>query len=246
MKKICNRCNLELPLSEEFFAYRENGIFRAQCRKCINKSIRLRQSIILQVKRENRKKALAIELELFNSGYKKCTNCNQELTLLMFNKHKMGRFKLDSTCKNCKQHSKDASKPYLRKCTECGLEATTTDMLPYFKKGKSFKYGRRPICKVCLKSREAKTRYKGMLERRCKKFGISVVEYTNMVSTQNNSCAICKKHKDDFSGRGNAFHIDHCHISGRVRGLLCSNCNTGLGQFKDNIKFMENAIQYLS
>ena len=83
------------------------------------------------------------------------------------------------------------------------------------------------------------------MEKRVKKFGITVDEYNLLVEKQNNSCAICGKHKSEFTGRGNNFHIDHCHTTGKVRGLLCSNCNTGLGQFKDNQVLLENAIQYL-
>lgn len=40
-------------------------------------------------------------------------------------------------------------------------------------------------------------------------------------------------------------HLDHCHITGKIRGFLCSNCNTGLGLFKDNINLLESAIKYL-
>ena len=50
-------------------------------------------------------------------------------------------------------------------------------------------------------------------------------------------CAIC--------GITERLHIDHCHNSGDVRGLLCSNCNLGIGNLKDNIKILKNAILYL-
>ena len=52
------------------------------------------------------------------------------------------------------------------------------------------------------------------------------------------SCIICNSTK--------RLVIDHCHKTDKFRGLLCSNCNTGLGMFKDNIDFMLNAIKYLN
>ena len=41
-------------------------------------------------------------------------------------------------------------------------------------------------------------------------------------------------------------HIDHCHVSGKVRGILCQNCNMALGQFKDDTTILLNAIKYLN
>ena len=57
-------------------------------------------------------------------------------------------------------------------------------------------------------------------------------------------CAICEKDLDaDLDSRDH--HIDHCHETGVIRGVLCSNCNKGLGHFKDNIESLTNAIKYL-
>lgn len=59
-----------------------------------------------------------------------------------------------------------------------------------------------------------------------------------MTSAQENACAICK-------GTTSTLCIDHDHSSGVVRGLLCSNCNTGIGLFKDDPTRLSNAIAYL-
>ena len=249
MTKICTECNLELPRDEVNFAIRENGIFRAQCRKCLNKKVIERQAKLLKEKREEAYRKEKLELELFENGYKVCTKCNQRLSVNQFHKQKLGKFCLESTCKNCKQSYKD--KRYkittgaMRVCKTCGLTASNTIELEMFAIGTSYKFGRKPQCKKCVTSSEYNKTRNSALEKRVKKFGITVDKYNNFVSIQNNSCAICNKPKELFEGMGNNFHIDHCHTSGKVRGLLCSNCNTGLGQFKDNIKSLENAIQYL-
>ena len=58
-----------------------------------------------------------------------------------------------------------------------------------------------------------------------------------MLIEQEKRCVICK--------RNVILRVDHCHTTGKVRGLLCHNCNTGLGQFKDNIDNLKMAIKYL-
>jgi len=64
-------------------------------------------------------------------------------------------------------------------------------------------------------------------------------QFIQMKNKQKNRCLICK----------NKFlktpHIDHCHKTNKIRGLLCSTCNTGLGCFKDNLKLLQAAIGYL-
>ena len=62
------------------------------------------------------------------------------------------------------------------------------------------------------------------------------------MSKQNNCCAICGKSQNNENRR---FAIDHCHKTGKIRGLLCYTCNNGLGSFKDNVIFLLNAINYL-
>jgi len=62
-----------------------------------------------------------------------------------------------------------------------------------------------------------------------------------MLIDQNNTCAICDvKHFDTKK-----LHVDHCHSTGKVRGLLCSNCNNGMGKLGDSIERLELVINYL-
>lgn len=75
-----------------------------------------------------------------------------------------------------------------------------------------------------------------------REYGISVDAYDKLLDEQGGCCAIC--FRDEPDGKG-AFHVDHCHITNRVRGLLCSTCNRGLGMFKDNPRLLRSAIMYL-
>lgn len=73
-------------------------------------------------------------------------------------------------------------------------------------------------------------------------YGISLVDYNNMFQEQFGCCAICKRHQSELTV---SLSVDHCHITKRVRGLLCYNCNSGLGRFKDNEEYLKTAITYL-
>jgi len=62
-----------------------------------------------------------------------------------------------------------------------------------------------------------------------KHYKISLNDYNNLLEKQNHSCGLCKKHKSEFKRR---LAVDHDHVTGKVRGLLCDTCNRGLGMFK--------------
>jgi hypothetical protein len=85
-------------------------------------------------------------------------------------------------------------------------------------------------CKECKKRRELRSKY-----------GIGLRDYKRMLEDQNDRCAICEGECQS----GNSLAVDHCHSTGDVRGLLCSNCNKGLGHFKDSPILLREAIAYL-
>lgn len=74
-------------------------------------------------------------------------------------------------------------------------------------------------------------------------YGLSQNEFELMFSAQEGKCAICKT--DQFDGNGKRPHIDHSHATGRVRGILCGNCNRALGAIKDNQNIARSIIEYL-
>lgn len=110
-----------------------------------------------------------------------------------------------------------------KKCKCCGLDLDTS----LFHKHKGRKLGVTDCCKVCRNNLIVEKRYnlcEGCLQQ--------------MKIDQDNSCAICKNKFELLA-------VDHCHTTGKNRGLLCNNCNNGLGRFKDNIEYLENSIKYL-
>lgn len=82
--------------------------------------------------------------------------------------------------------------------------------------------------------------------KRFRKYGLSLDEYNKLKESQNFRCAICGVIPDGNSSRADdGFNIDHSHVTGRVRGLLCLNCNAGIGMLKDSETVLQLAINYL-
>lgn len=118
-------------------------------------------------------------------------------------------------------------------CRSCG-ESKSLSMF-HFRKDS----GRhREDCAVCRNTAEAARRY-----------GLTVGDIESLKATQGNRCAICKTHADDIphaTFKHNPLVIDHDHLTGRVRGLLCPTCNLVLGHAKDNVTLLADAISYLT
>lgn len=74
------------------------------------------------------------------------------------------------------------------------------------------------------------------------KFGITLVQWDDMFKRQGRCCVICKATKP--GGRG-TWHTDHCHTTGKVRGILCTRCNTGVGFSRESIPILKSMIEYL-
>jgi len=88
--------------------------------------------------------------------------------------------------------------------------------------------------------RRPETRERARASARKYKYGITADEYDALVLASGGLCAICQ------SDMGDDICVDHCHDSGSVRGLLCRNCNFGLGHFRDDPARLTAALAYLS
>jgi len=73
-------------------------------------------------------------------------------------------------------------------------------------------------------------------------YGITADEYNYLFIKQEGKCAICKQHQGTLPKR---LSVDHCHETGKIRGLLCNKCNVSLGNFNDDISLLKEAIKYL-
>ena len=95
----------------------------------------------------------------------------------------------------------------------------------------------------------ARTRDRHQELRKIRKFGVTKEIYLEMLNKQDNVCVICKSPETAVSkGRTETkpLAIDHCHITNRIRGLLCQSCNTALGMARESIDILLKMIKYLN
>lgn len=136
-------------------------------------------------------------------------------------------------------------------CSKCKIEKDITN----FYLDPDHSDGRRSDCKACIKLQRHKRhcenwqRLNGLakskrnkyniLKSNLKKFGITPEQFSILSNNQNNKCKICNTETTE------RLYVDHCHITGLIRGLLCRKCNLGLGFFNDNISLFLAALEYL-
>jgi hypothetical protein len=149
------------------------------------------------------------------------------------------------------RQAKRESITYVEKvCNKC----SETKSLEDFPLRKANIDNRHNSCKGC--EGERKKKYKQTSEQWWlgeikRKFGITQIDYNALLESQNRSCAICNIHLDEYKGvygkgkKVERFSIDHCHSTGKIRGLLCFNCNLMLGHAKDSQETLASAIMYL-
>jgi hypothetical protein len=126
-----------------------------------------------------------------------------------------------------------------KKCTECKKYVLVENYDR--RKDKKYGLGRFAKCKKCTLIK--KTIWKNNNTNKIKnltlkrEYGITLEDYSRMQKEQNGLCMIC--------GKKSKLVVDHCHKTNKVRGLLCSKCNSGLGMFNDSILSLNYAIKYV-
>lgn len=130
-------------------------------------------------------------------------------------------------------------------CTKCKEHKQVCDFNVQSRQGD----GLAPACRRCMYAYNAeyRTSEQGLTTKRGyglkAKFGMPLDEYNALFQEQSGCCAICAIHQSQCK---KALAVDHCHETGHIRGLLCINCNLGLGNFQDKTAFLSKAIKYLN
>lgn len=122
-------------------------------------------------------------------------------------------------------------------CRDCKVMKPESDFHP-----SRLKRPQTPYCRLCMsrRSKEWVTRNPDYFRRyQVGKYGLTLEEWDTLFAAQDHRCAICR------GSCGDKPCVDHCHDSGRVRGILCNNCNRALGLFADDRNRLMNAVAYL-
>lgn len=134
----------------------------------------------------------------------------------------------------------------MKKCNKCGIDKP----LDMFSKDRSRPTGLKHYCKTCIREwtnarspqRRAEVYHNSWKNKLKNYYGITIECYNEMFVEQAGQCKICRIHQSELKEK---LHVDHCHDTKIVRGLLCGRCNRGIGMFKDSIELLEKAIKYL-
>ena len=126
-------------------------------------------------------------------------------------------------------------------CGRCGVVKAFDD----FFDNKRYKSGKASYCKEC---------HRGYYKQRCPEkrrleyvkahYGLSPEEYYRLKTSANSTCQTCGTPEGD--SKPTKLVVDHCHETGKVRGMICDRCNRALGLVGDNIQTLSNLITYLN
>ena len=197
-------------------------------------------------------------LSMNQDSLKQCTQCKEWKSRDLFNKRSAKADGLQSECRachteRCRKYRKENPKKIeesLRKSREKHRDKINEKARAYAQQN------RQKIRECCRKSRlnnleqyrERERAYyhankNKIREKTLKaKYGIALSQYNMILAMQEFKCACCET--EDPGGNG-SFNVDHDHNTGQIRGLLCQNCNAGIGQLGDTIEGILNAVRYL-
>ena len=132
----------------------------------------------------------------------------------------------------------------MKMCTKCKKNKAKSEF--YVNNDKRYKARLLSHCKECVANTWREWYKKNPDVRReqhlIKKYNMTLAEYDSLLLSQDGLCKICRTNTPGGNGR---FHVDHDHKNGKVRGILCNKCNTGLGNFMDSIDILSAALLYL-
>ena len=145
--------------------------------------------------------------------------------------------------------------PGMKTCRGCMQPKTLDQFLASRTDPKTGRVVLRSRCRTCgsatatawQKANPERTKRQKKTWRLQSEYGISLEEYEALLVKQNSKCALCgiEESRSHLGGGNYMLCVDHCHDTGAIRGLLCNNCNRGLGFLGDRIETLEGAIRYL-
>jgi hypothetical protein len=172
-----------------------------------------------------------------------CSKCKIEKSFDGFYKIKNRKIGIRSSCKICVdkdniqylENHKEERTNYIRNYTSKNKKKITKRSSNWWKRNKNILKEKRNDYQ---KFHKQETRNRNLKS----KYGISLDQYNKMAQEQNSICAICSKPEEN---KNKSLSVDHNHISGKIRGLLCSKCNKMLGLVNDSPELLNIAIKYL-
>ena len=189
-----------------------------------NKYLNICKLCNLQSTNESRRKRILKKKSLLlvvDPNYKKCTKCNQVLDLIS------GFYK-----------RKDGSDRYRSACKKCEILGDTI----YRRNKRLNLHPVPPPRKRKYKDAQERTRNRALRE----KYGLTIHTYQELWDEQNGKCFIChNEEKNVINGKIVPLSVDHCHITGQIRKLLCNRCNTSLGKVNEDPTILLSMINYL-
>jgi hypothetical protein len=229
--KKCTKCGEEWPASGRFF-WRN----RSQCRACSATTDRGKELALRDMRRPEDMRC--------------CTKCGElwPATVQFFHGKQQHKSGLYPQCRICRARGwlgvEMAFMEMLgielpKRCTRCWHTKPAQD---FALRSNSAQGLRASWCKACFINNSCGW-YKNNKVRYLSKYGLTEDGYQQLLEVQGGCCAICSS--PDADSRGRALHVDHDHNTGKVRGLLCKNCNQALGLLADDSARLRKAASYL-
>jgi hypothetical protein len=231
-ERTCIKCRITKPLEEFAWTDKHHRLHKRACKSCINAQ---------QIVDRERRRAAAMQPRI-------CVECHILKPAEEFHWRIKGQFMRQQKCKDCsaqygalyKQEQKtllgeEGMAAYHKERYEKTKERQLTYHKDYYQKNQE---------RLQQQSRTYYANNKETMSQQVKKrrlltkFGLTLEDFAAMLAAQNNVCAICGQNR----GR---LVVDHCHTTGRVRGLLCTPCNSFLGRIHDSIEALDTIKRYL-
>lgn len=233
MSKVCSKCGIEKDNTSFNLRSSTSSKLRSWCKLCE------------RVADKNRPTYLPNP----TITHKKCSTCQEIQEITCFNKRPISKDGYTGVCKSCRTANLkwwDSTKEMKTKkhCSSCDQ---IKDVAKFHINHRMID-GFQSRCKQCVSDYQKKNRKRFTKRKRnsnlLRNYGIDENQYNFMLWAQENKCLICDK---EFGpDRKDWPHVDHCHETEEVRGLLCTKCNVGIGMFLDDVDRLQRAIQYLA